>query len=133
MVTPLKVAVNEALTSAAVLPAVTLNVAEFMPEGIRTVFGMLTELLLLPNAMLIPPDGAALVMVTVQLLVPPGPMTAGVQIRLDKPVPAGGLIVKTIERVTPAELADIVEDWLAVTTLVPTVNTPLDRPAGMVT
>jgi len=93
---------------------------------------MLTELLLLPNAMLIPPEGAALVMVTVQLLVPPGPMTAGLQTRLDKLVPAGGLIVKTIERVTPAELADIVEDWLAVTTLVPTVNTPLDSPAGTV-
>jgi hypothetical protein len=128
----LRVAVNEAVASAAVLPAVTLNVAEFTPDGMRTEFGIPTELLLLANAMLNPLDGAALVKVTVQLLVPPGPMTAGPQTRLDKLVPAGGLIAKTIERVTPAELADIVEDWLAVTALVPTVNTPLDRPAGMV-
>jgi hypothetical protein len=33
----------------------------------------------------------------------------------------------------PDELADIVADWIAVTTLVVTVNPPLDRPAGMVT
>ena len=41
-------------------------------------------------------------------------------------------MVRTIDRVTPAEVADMVEDWTDVTTLVPAVNTPLDMPAGMV-
>ena len=42
-------------------------------------------------------------------------------------------MVKTVDCVTPAELADIVEEWTAVTTVVTTVNAPFDRPAGMVT
>lgn len=78
----MRVAVNAAFTST--VPAVTLNVAEFNPGGIRTEFGTLTELLLLVSAMLIPPAGAELVIVTVQLLVPPGPMTAGLQSKADK-------------------------------------------------
>ena len=86
----MRVAVNVAFTSAAAVPAVALNVAEFKPGGIRTEFGTLTELLLLFIAMLIPPDGAEPVIVNVQLLVPPGPMIAGLQLRLDKLVPAGG-------------------------------------------
>ena len=83
-------AVNKAFTSAAADPAVTLKVAVFTPAGIRTEFGMLIELLLLASAMLAPPEGAELVVVTVQLLVPPGPMTAGLQLSMDKLVPAGG-------------------------------------------
>jgi hypothetical protein len=59
-------------------------------------------------------------------------MTAGLQLRL-KLDAAGGWIVKTADRVTADEVADIVEDCTVVTTLVPTVNTPLDRPAGIVT
>ena len=86
----MRVAVNAAFTSAAAVPAVTLNVAEFTPGGIRTEFGTLTELLPLLSAMPVPPVGAELVIVTVQLLVPPGPMTAGLQIRVDKLGAAGG-------------------------------------------
>ena len=88
--TPSRVAVNAAFTSAAAVPAVALNVAEFTPAGIRMEFGTLTELLLLLSAMLIPPVGAELVIVTVQLLVPPGPRTAGLQIRVDKLGAAAG-------------------------------------------
>jgi hypothetical protein len=90
VLTAWRVAVNVAFTSAAAVPAVPLNVAEFEPSGIMTEFGTLTELLLLFIAMLIPPEGAEPVIVSVQLLVPPGPMIAGLQLRLDKLVPAGG-------------------------------------------
>ena len=83
------VAVNAAFTSAAVVPAVALNAAECKPVGIRTELGTLTELLLLPSATLVPPAGAEPIIVTVQLLVPPGPMTDGLQLRL-KLDPAGG-------------------------------------------
>ena len=85
----MRVAVNVAFTSAAAEPAVALNVAEFKPDAIKTEFGTFTEPLLL-SAMLIPPEGAKPVIVTVQLLAPPGPITAGLQVRAAKLVPAGG-------------------------------------------
>jgi hypothetical protein len=88
VVTPVRVAVNVAFTSEE--PAVAVNVAEFKPDVIKTEFGILTEPLLLLSAMVIPPEGATPVIVTLQLLVPPGPMTAGLQVKADRLVPAGG-------------------------------------------
>jgi len=84
----LRVADNVAFTSEE--PAVALNVAEFEPDVIETEFGTLTKPLLLLSAMPIPPEGATPVIVTLQLLVAPGPMTAGLQVKADKLVPAGG-------------------------------------------
>jgi hypothetical protein len=71
------------LTVAAVVPAVAVNVAKVCPAAIDTLAGTVTFALLLDSETVVPPpEGAAALIVTVQLAVP-GPVTVfGVQLRL---------------------------------------------------
>jgi hypothetical protein len=81
-VLPFNPAVSVALTVLAVVPAVAVNVAKVCPAATSTLEGTVTVALLLDSETVVPPLGAAPVIVTVQLAVP-GPVTVpGVQLRL---------------------------------------------------
>lgn len=83
----LTVAVKTALRFAPTVPAVAVKAALFEPLGMKTEPGTVTEGLPLDNATVIPPLGAFAVSVTVQLLLAPDPILAGLQARLATPIP----------------------------------------------
>ena len=66
-----KVAVSTAVPSEVIVPTVTLKLAEVAPAGTVTAAGTLRTGLLLDSTTLVPPEGAALVRVTVQALLAP--------------------------------------------------------------
>jgi hypothetical protein len=76
--------------------------------------------------------GAA-VRLTVHVAEPGVATLAGLQLRFESDTIDIARTVKTVDRVTPDELADIVAELTAVTALVATVNLAVDRPAGTVT
>lgn len=129
---PLREALSVALVFADTADAVAVNVVLLIPKGTTTDCGTAADAVLLANAMAVLVAAAA-VRLTVHVVVPGVATLAGEQVRFESTATGTGWIVKMTERVTPDELADMVDDWTAVTAVVPAVNTPLDRPAGMVT
>lgn len=129
---PFQLAVSVAVTSVVTAPAVAVNKALFDPAAITTATGTLTAELLLLNPIVRPPEGAAVVRLTVQLLVPAGPIVPGEQLRVESPVVTGSM-VRVVDIVEFAERAETVEVCGIVTAIVATVKLAFDNPAGTTT
>ncbi|GMU23211.1 MAG: hypothetical protein AMXMBFR13_32930 [Phycisphaerae bacterium] len=79
---PFRFAVTTAVELEVSVPAVAVKFAEVAPEGTVTAEGAVNELLLLARDTAVPPVGAAELMVTVQVLLPPEFKDEGLQVRL---------------------------------------------------
>ena len=78
--TPLMVAVIEAARLLAITPAVALKVADVAPAATVTEAGVVSKALLLDKDTELPPAGAALVSVTVHVLIAPEARLEGLQV-----------------------------------------------------
>jgi hypothetical protein len=83
--TPFSVAVTEAVWVLAITPAVALKVPVVVPAATVTEAGVVSNVLPLDTETAVPPAGAGLVRVTVQLLVAPEARLEGLQPSVDKP------------------------------------------------
>ena len=77
---PFRLAVRTAMEFVATVPAVAVKLAEVAPADTDIAAGTTRAWLLLDNATLIPPEGAALVRVTVQVLVAPEAKVVGLHV-----------------------------------------------------
>lgn len=106
---PLSVAVTVAFWSLAIVPVVALNVAEVEPEVTVTEVGTVSTTLLFDTATVVPPAGAALVSVTVQVLVAFATRLVGLHARVESATEDTKLKVTFCE--TPFSVAVTVALW----------------------
>src|SRR5689334_8094731 len=112
------------------LPAVALNVAEVAPAATLTEAGTLSSVLLDDRLTAAPPDAAAVVKVTVQLLTAPDDMLGGVHWSAD--TVAGGVTVSWPILLPPESELEIVTDVEVVTVEVVTTKFAEVAPGGTV-
>jgi hypothetical protein len=87
---PFKLAVMVAVLAVVTAEAVALNTAVLLPAATVTEVGVVKSVLLSERATTVPPVGAALLSVTVQLLTPPDASVAELQVN-----PVGTVVARS--------------------------------------
>jgi hypothetical protein len=91
-------------------PAVALKFALVDPDGTTTDAGTVTEELPLPRSTVAPPEGAAPVRDTVQMLEAPGATVPGVHVKAaSAAVWVVGSMVRIVDCLAPPEVAEMVD------------------------
>jgi hypothetical protein len=112
------------------VPAVAAKVAEVAPAATVTFAGTVRAVALLDKPTLVPPVGAALEMLTVQVAVPLEGRVVGAQARDDTPIAADNETVAVVEDAPNAAVTTAL--WSAVNEPAAAVKVTLAEPAGTV-
>ena len=128
---PLSVAVTVALWSVGIVPVVALNVPEVEPANTVTEVGVVKTALLFDTVTAVPPAGAALVSVTVQVPVAFGPRVVGLHANPERATGATRLMVTFCD--APLSVAVTVALWSVGIELVVALNVAEVELAGTIT